>query len=462
LKFHRKEMFLHQDRVVVLGKITGTIKNDEEVQDRHGLPFFPGVDATEMDGKTFETTYMDVHRIYDGKIQQSYHIEDWRSAVYQMVKDRPAKDFGFDHEYINFERFNLTDHAHRAPKAIENLYDKMYNNYEAGKNQTLINQTFTEDFNMRPNPLNPQKGIQAGPLRKGLQALCSLKHVMMRDVNVTRMYTVQLGNVVLVLSNMTATMNHIPPGLPEFPMFPGIPEYKLRNKRFNTISMDLHVLDGAQIRRSWMFTDHSLALDQMLTGRQNAELMHKHIPRGKVLEQIPQSIYNWYDEILNNVERYGQDTELFQQTFAEDYSTLPRVGHHDHIISGVAPGVEGAQSMVGYVAKAFSDFNIERKATLMHEDAVIVLSKITGTVKGQVDDIQFNGREEKENIFFPGIPADRLKGKRFETMTLDVHCIRDGKIKQTYRIADWSTAMQQMIHGHPAPDFGFDRNFIDF
>jgi len=462
LKFHRKEMFLHEDKVVVLGKITGTIKNDEEVQDKHGLPFFPGVDPTELDGKKFETAYMDVHRIFDGKIQQSYHIEDWRSAVYQMVKDRPVKDFGFGHEYINFERFNLTEQAHRAPRAIENLYDKMYNNYEAGKNQTLINQTFTEDFNMRPNPLNPQKGIQAGPLRKGLQALCSLKHVMMRDVNVTRMYTVQLGNVVLVLSNMTATMNHIPPGLPEFPMFPGIPEYKLRNKRFNTISMDLHVLDGSQIRRSWMFTDHSLALDQMLTGRQNAELMHEHIPRGKVLEQIPQSIYNWYDEILNNVERYGQDTELFQQTFAEDYSTLPRVGHHEHIISGVAPGVEGAQSMVGYVAKAFSDFNIERKATLMHEDAVIVLSKITGTVKGQVDDIQFNGREEKENIFFPGIPADRLKGKRFETMTLDVHCIRDGKIKQTYRIADWSTAMQQMIHGHPAPDFGFDRNFIDF
>merc|ERR1712008_355377 len=120
------------------------------------------------------------------------------------------------------------------------------------------------------------------------------------------------------------------------------------------------------------------------------------------------------------------------------------------IISGVAPGVDGAQSMVGYLAKAFSDFNIERKATLIHEDAVIVLSKITGTVEGQVNDIQFNGREEKENIFFPGIPADRLKGKRFETMVLEVHCIRD-----------WSTAMQQMIHGHPAPDFGFDRNFID-
>jgi len=461
LKFHRKEMFLHQDRVVVLGKITGTIKNDEEVQDRHGLPFFPGVDATEMDGKTFETTYMDVHRIYDGKIQQSYHIEDWRSAVYQMVKDRPAKDFGFDHEYINFERFNLTDHAHRAPKAIENLYDKMYNNYNDGKNQTLINQTFTEDYNMRPNPMNPQRGLQAGPLRKGLKALCSLKHVMMRDMNSTRMYTVQLGNVVLVVSNVSATMNHIPPGLPEFPMFPGIPEYKLRNKRFNTLSMDLHIMDNAQIKRSWYFTDHSLALDQMLTGRQNPKLEHEYIPRGMVLEEIPQSIYNWYDIILGNMEEHGQDDELFEETFAQDVASLPREGHHDHIINGVAPGIGGMKNEVEFLKKAFSDFQIERKATLLHEDAVIVLSKVTGVFQGTGDMI-FHNRPDNENILFPGIPAEKLKGKRFETMVLQVHCIRDGKIKQTYRVFDWSTAMQQMVHNHPAPDFGFDRSFIDF
>jgi hypothetical protein len=459
LKFHRREMFIHEDKVVVLGEITGTINNDQQVQDKHGLPFFPGVDPQELDGKQFRTAYMDVHRIFDGKIQQSYHIEDWRSAVYQMVKDRPVKDFGFGHEYINFERFNLTEHSHRAPKAIESLYDKMYNNYEDGKNQTLINQTFTEDYNMRPNPLNPQRGIQAGPLRKGLQALCSLQHVMMRDVNVTRMYTVQLGNVVLVLSNMTATMNHIPPGLPEFPMFPGIPEYKLRNKQFNTMSMDLHVLDNAQIRRSWFFTDNSLALDQMLTGRHNAELQHEYIPRGRVLEEIPQSIYNYYDIILKELDDYDQD--IVDETFAQNYAILPRQGDHDHIISGRAPGIEEIQGTVEYLRRSFSDFHWERKATLLHEDAVIVLSKISGVFEGN-GNIRHQGRPENENIFFPGIPVDKLRGKHFETMVLEVHCIRDGKIRQSYRVTDWSTAMQQMIHGHPAPDFGFDRSFIDF
>lgn len=459
LKYERKEMFLHEDTVVVLYKVTGTIEHSAaEIGDRHGIPFYPGIDPDRLLGKKFETSAMDVHRISHGKIQQTYHIEDWRTAIYQMLKDKPVPDFGFGHEYINFERFNLTEHSRRAPRAIENLYDKIQNNYADGQNQTLINQTFTEDFNMRPNPLNPQKGIQAGPLRSGLKDLCSLSHVMMRDFNVTRMHTVQLGNIVVVLSNVTATMNHIPPGLPEFPMFPGIPEYKLRNKRFNTLSLDLHVLDNAQIKRSWFFKDYSLALDQMLTGRQNPELMHPYIPRGRVLEEVPQSIYNWYDKIVNN----GTfDDELFEETFAQDYAILPGEGHHLDIIHGMAPGIESVKKRLQYFGKAFDDIKFERKATLLHEDAVIVLSKLTGLVQG-TGDVEFDGRHKNENIYFPGIPADRLKGKRFETMVLEVHCIRDGKLKQTYRVTDWGTALQQMIHGHPAPDFGFDRNFIDF
>ena len=152
---------------------------------------------------------------------------------------------------------------------------------------------------------------------------------------------------------------------------------------------------------------------------------------------------------------------MYQETFAEDYATLPRSGHHDHIINGVAPGIGGVQEMVAYLNKAFSDFSIERKASLLHEDSVIVLSKMSGVFQG-TGGVVFRGHPENENIWFPGIPADRLKGKRFETLILEVHCIRDGKIKQTYRVEDWSTALQQMIHNHPAPDFGFDRSFIDF
>merc|ERR1740129_212216 len=64
--------------------------------------------------------------------------------------------------------------------------------------------------------------------------------------------------------------------------------------------------------------------------------------------------------------------------------------------------------------------------------------------------------------FLPGIPAEKFMGKRFETMHLAVHCIRDGKIKHNYHIEDWSTAIHQMLYNRPAPDFGFERDFVDF
>ena len=47
-------------------------------------------------------------------------------------------------------------------------------------------------------------------------------------------------------------------------------------------------------------------------------------------------------------------------------------------------------------------------------------------------------------------------------MALDIHKIVDGKVKQSYHIEDWQTALAQMLNGTPAPDFGFDRAFIDF
>merc|ERR1712088_8690 len=95
--------------------------------------------------------------------------------------------------------------------------------------------------------------------------------------------------------------------------------------------------------------------------------------------------------------------------------------------------------------------------TILHEDSVIVLSKMSGTIQniGKI----YDGQKENEISFLPGIPAEKFFGKRFETMHLGVHCIRNGKIKQNYHIEDWSTAIHQMLYNRPAPDFGFERDF---
>merc|ERR1712110_446947 len=419
LKFERKEMFLHEDKVVVLLKVSGT-------------------------------------------------IEDWRTAVYQMIKGEPVPDFGFHPEYIQFERFNLTEHAHRVPKAIENFYDKMINHLDTyGQNQTLINETFSEDFNMRPNGLSPQKGLHAGPLRNGIKQWFSLKNVMYKDINMTRMYTAEVGDVVLVVGNLTAKMNHIPPGLPGYPQYPGIPEHKLRNKHFNILTMDLHVMDRQddKIRRQWHFASNQLALKQMLSGEQNPSLTLGYIPRGKVLETIPESIYTLYDRILKNPQDTKND-RLFEEVYAQDFQKLPlKMADHEEIFKQDRtqqqfPGMEGVKEMIRDFRDIVPDFEMERKATILHEDSVIVLSKLSGTIQniGKI----YDGQKENEISFLPGIPAEKFFGKRFETMHLAVHCIRDGKIKQNYHIEDWSTAIHQMLYNRPAPDFGFERDFVDF
>lgn len=464
LKFERKEMFVYEDKVVVLLKVSGTI--EKAPQGEEFIPFFPGIEPSEVIGKNFETLAVDIHSIVDGKIQQSYHIEDWRTAAYQMIKGEPVPDFGFHPEYIRFERFNLTEHTHRVPKAIENFYDKMLNHLDTyGQNQTLINQTFSEDFNMRPNGLSPQKGLHAGPLRNGIKQWFSLKNVMYKDVNMTRMYTAEVGDIVLVVGNITAKMNHIPPGLPGYPQYPGIPEHKLRNKHFNTLTMDLHVMDNDKIRRQWHFADHQLALKQMLSGEQNPSLTHEYIPRGKVLETIPESIYTLYDRILKNPQD-TQNDRLFEEVYAQDFSKRPiKMADHKDVFGTKQelqgfPGLEGIKEMVRDFRDVVPDFEMERKATILHEDSVIVLSKMSGTIQniGKI----YDGQKENEISFLPGIPAEKFFGKRFETMHLGVHCIRDGKIKQNYHIEDWSTAIHQMLYNRPAPDFGFERDFVDF
>merc|ERR1719270_3136751 len=187
-----------------------------------------------------------------------------------------------------------------------------------GQNQTLINETFTEDYNMRPNALSPQRGIHAGPLREGIKSWFSLKNVMYKDVNVTRMYTVEIGDLVLVVANFSGSMNHIPPGLPGYPQYPGIPEHKLRNKHFSTLVMGLHAMDQDKIRRHWHFADYQLAL-----------------------EQIPQSIYTWYDHLLSSSqENHHRDDSLFEQTFTPDVEIRPMEGDHLDIVEGRGPGLE--------------------------------------------------------------------------------------------------------------------------
>ena len=41
-----------------------------------------------------------------------------------------------------------------------------------------------------------------------------------------------------------------------------------------------------------------------------------------------------------------------------------------------------------------------------------------------------------------GLPTDGSKS--FKMMTIDIHTVEDGKIKSSYHLEDWATAMKQL------------------
>ncbi|WP_317057278.1 ester cyclase [Roseovarius rhodophyticola] len=68
-----QEILQDGNRYIVRGKATGT----------PAVPFL-GVEPT---GKRFEIMSIDIHTIEDGKIVQSYHVEEWLSAQQQLLPD---------------------------------------------------------------------------------------------------------------------------------------------------------------------------------------------------------------------------------------------------------------------------------------------------------------------------------------------------------------------------------------
>lgn len=78
LKWEIQEIINTKDRYVVRSIATGTPKGD-----------FMG---TPTDGsKSFKILTIDIHTVKDGKIQQTYHVEDWITAIGQLALPKPKE-----------------------------------------------------------------------------------------------------------------------------------------------------------------------------------------------------------------------------------------------------------------------------------------------------------------------------------------------------------------------------------
>ena len=89
---------------------------------------------------------------------------------------------------------------------------------------------------------------------------------------------------------------------------------------------------------------------------------------------------------------------------------------------------------------------------MLFGDRITLMSKLSGTIT--------NIEGFPELPMFPGIPSEKLLGKKFDMRAIDIQIIRDGKVKQEYHIEDWAAALNQMLNGSPPSDFGLDEEFI--
>lgn len=84
---------------------------------------------------------------------------------------------------------------------------------------------------------------------------------------------------------------------------------------------------------------------------------------------------------------------------------------------------------LGFFWKMIPDLIWEPVEIIENGNQVIVRSKVTGTPNSP------------EGQFF-GLPTDGTKS--FETMSIDIHTIKDGKIVKVNHIEDWATALKQL------------------
>ena len=173
---------------------------------------------------------------------------------------------------------------------------------------------------------------------------------------------------------------------------------------------------------------------------------------GDLLLEIPESIKNFYDKVMRDPLGQGQNVTLVNSIFNPDWQV--RVNNLNPTARGPGTGPNGNQKIFGLFGTFVPNLKYEREHIFLCGDHVVALYKITGTITRRMP----SGFDEIP--FFPGIDPQKLLGKSFTTLGLDLHMIKNGKLKHAWHIEDWPTAVGQMLTGNPAPDLGLYDGYI--
>ena len=116
---------------------------------------------------------------------------------------------------LHFAIGKPTCQSGKIPQAIEIFYkDILPNPGTKGQNLTLIREAFADDFNVRPNFINPAKGLESGFFPEGVKQFMDIYSVIFSGIKVDRIITLVCGDKVVVLNKLRASINEaFPPGL---------------------------------------------------------------------------------------------------------------------------------------------------------------------------------------------------------------------------------------------------------
>ena len=118
----------------------------------------------------------------------------------------------------------------------------------------------------------------------------------------------------------------------------------------------------------------------------------------------------------------------------------------------IGPFQEGLKQIMGIWGSIMPDVFVNRQQTLLtcqstnnglsNKNMIVVQSQFGGNITGVPEGLS-------EIPFFPGIQPDRILGKQFVSMAMDIQVMDDQnqKHKRTYHLEAWNEALTQLLTG---------------
>jgi hypothetical protein len=322
------------------------------------------------------------------------------------------------------------------PHCLDVFYNQLLSNL-TGITPDLIKEAFHDDWETRPNPLNPIDG--SGPGSFALNTILGgVWATQIPDLKMDVLMHLPCGDKHVVFSKLSATCSGETPG--GMPQFLDLPQEMLQGKQINVFAIDIQTVIDGKIKQSVHCEDWAGAMEQIMRERPPYSVEHEPLRSSEALTEVPKCIDILYEQLLSIP---NQTTpQVFMEAFHPDWVTRP---NHLAPGEGLRNGAELLPvTMMALWGTYFTDTKFKRKEQLLYGDKITIFSEITATCSGKAPP----GMPQ-----FLGLPAEILKGKKFVTMAIDIHKVVDGKIKQSIHLEDWATAMQQIIQECPPPCF---------